>query len=61
MKDGVRRGVAAAALAVALLLQSGCVYAHNYDAQGNPMSREQVNEAMEGIVSDITGQIGAGG
>ena len=60
MKERVKRGAAAAALAGALLLQSGCVYAHNYDAQGNPLSREQVNEAMEEIVSDIADQLGAG-
>ena len=36
-------------IAGSILFTSGCVYSHNYDENGNEMTEDEVNEAIDDI------------
>ena len=44
-------------LLLVLCLLSGCVYAHNYDKEGNEMKKSEVQEAVESIKENIKEEI----
>lgn len=41
------RALIAVILAFSIMTLTGCVYAHNYDENGNEMNKEQVEEKIE--------------
>lgn len=46
-----------AILAFNIMALTGCVYAHNYDENGNEMNKEQVEEAIDDIKESIMNEI----
>lgn len=51
------RALIAVILAFSIMTLTGCVYAHNYDENGNEMNKEQVEEKMEDIKERIMHEI----
>ena len=52
-----KKALLLAALALWAPLMMGCVYAHNYDENGNEMSQEQVEEAVQNIQESVEDEI----
>lgn len=49
--------MSAVILLLSALTLSGCVYAYNYDEDGNEMNKEQVEEAADNIRESIEAEI----
>ena len=44
-------------IAGSILFTSGCVYSHNYDENGNEMTEDEVNEAIDDIKENVKNDI----
>lgn len=57
MRKILNKGLLFAVLVSSVLLMSGCIYSHNYDADGNEMSKEEVEETVKELEKELKDEI----